>query len=116
MTAGTDFEIDAQEYYDASFGNRVEPLTEEDVLSVEHLTHSFREYDLWEVLLATGGPAARVVVEVDEWGEPARATFEYQDWFQPWNAPANQDRALLLAWVSEHFYFGCGYCDQERLT
>jgi hypothetical protein len=40
--------------------------------------------DRVEVLLATGGPAVRVMAELDEHGEPSRAWLEVQDWGKPW--------------------------------
>ena len=37
------------------------------------------------ILLCTGGPAVRIVGELNL-GEPCRAWLEYQDWGTPWNA------------------------------
>jgi hypothetical protein len=107
-------ETAAPDYYEACFSDRAEPLGGEEALSVDHLTHNFHGNDAWEVLLTTGGPAVRLIIQVDEWSEPVNATFEYQDWFQPWAAPKSQDGQRLLAWVNEHFYFGCDYCEQQR--
>lgn len=36
------------------------------------------------ILLSTGGPATRIMGELDEHGEPHRAWLEVQDWFKPW--------------------------------
>lgn len=36
------------------------------------------------ILLSTGGPATRIIGELDEHGEPCRARLEAQDWFTPW--------------------------------
>jgi hypothetical protein len=51
------------------------------------------------ILLCTGGPAARILGELDEHGEPYRAWMEYQDWGTPWTqfVPANQDVLLSYA-------------------
>jgi hypothetical protein len=38
----------------------------------------------FNILLATGGPAVRIVGELDQYKEPARAWLEVQDWFTPW--------------------------------
>jgi hypothetical protein len=73
----------------------------------------------FNILLATGGPAVRIMGELDQ-GQPTRAWLEVQDWFTPWtqyhgvtdpndlgariNLPS-QD--VLLAYASQ-FYFGEG--------
>jgi hypothetical protein len=36
------------------------------------------------ILLCTGGPAVRIMGELDEYGQPSRAWLEYQDWSTPW--------------------------------
>ena len=36
------------------------------------------------ILLCWGGPAARIMGELDDHGEPVRAWLEYQDWGTPW--------------------------------
>ncbi len=36
------------------------------------------------ILLSTGGPATRIIGEMNESGEPTRARIECQDWFLPW--------------------------------
>lgn len=38
----------------------------------------------FEILLTTGGPAVRILGELDEHGEPYRAWLEVQDWGKPW--------------------------------
>jgi hypothetical protein len=38
----------------------------------------------FEILLCTGGPAVRIMGEIDSDGEPSRAWLEYQDWGTPW--------------------------------
>ncbi len=40
--------------------------------------------DRFEILLCTGGPAVRIMGELDGNGEPDRAWLEVQDWFKPW--------------------------------
>jgi len=40
----------------------------------------------YEILLCTGGPACRIVGELNEHGEPESASMEVQDWCQPWTA------------------------------
>ena len=43
-----------------------------------------RETMEFSILLGTGGPADRVLVTTDFSGEVETATYQYQDWFQPW--------------------------------
>lgn len=59
------------------------------------------------ILLCTGGPAARIVGELDQYKQPARAWLEYQDWFTPWIEyhGENADGAALLTYCQQ-FYFG----------
>jgi hypothetical protein len=57
------------------------------------------------ILLCTGGPAVRIVGDLNDWKEPESARMEYQDWFTPWEKydGANQDVMLQYA---QQFYFG----------
>ena len=57
------------------------------------------------ILLGTGGPAARIVGDLDR-GQPSSAHFEYQDWFKPWtqaNLTGDEESALLE--YAQQFYF-----------
>ena len=38
----------------------------------------------YKILLTTGGPALRIIGELDQYGEPETARLEYQDWGTPW--------------------------------
>lgn len=61
--------------------------------------------DEFMILLCTGGPAVRIVGELNR-GQPCRARIEHQDWFEPWQdyvEPGTQD--ALLTYCSQ-FYFG----------
>jgi len=65
------------------------------------------EAEEFEILLCTGGPACRVVGELDR-GQPHRARLEYQDWFTPWIEyldMTSEERDALLTY-SQQFYFG----------
>lgn len=65
---------------------------EEDALSVQVRSDWFepcsgqkdRKAHEYEILLCTGGPACRIIGELNEHGEPETARLEVQDWFQPW--------------------------------
>jgi hypothetical protein len=138
MKGTAEFHQDAQHYYEACFGpesdrakryetilkaeeegdyDAVDELREEEaesVLSVEQLTHSFRGNCEWEILITSGGPAARVLVEVDVNGEVKWAEFQYQAWHQAWYAPEGQSRRMLADWAGANFPLECRYCAQEN--
>lgn len=59
------------------------------------------------ILLGTGGPASRIIGEIDDYGQPENACFEYQDWGKPWTpaqTTSEQDSTMLE--YARHFYFG----------
>ena len=57
----------------------------------------------FEILLCWGGPACRIVGELDEHGEPEDARLQYQDWFTSWTEyPCNEETLLDYA---RNFYF-----------
>lgn len=78
----------------------------EDPLSVEYRTDwkSAKEFlepatpDEFCILLSTGGPATRIVGELDQ-GEPDRAWLEVQDWGTPWTQYFDADREVLLSYA-----------------
>ena len=61
----------------------------------------------YNILLCTGGPAVRIIGELDEHGQPETATIEYQDWFTPWerygDTSDEEDEALLT--YAQQFYY-----------
>lgn len=61
----------------------------------------------FEILLTTGGPALRIIGELDEYGQPERPRLQYQDWGTPWTEyiVTGSDRESLEAWCG-CFYFG----------
>jgi hypothetical protein len=73
---------------------------EEDPLTVEVRSAWHRpsadEHDKqsaeYNILLCWGGPAVRIIGELDEHCEPDSAQLQYQDWFTPW-----EDYPLTLA-------------------
>lgn len=56
------------------------------------------------ILLCTGGPAVRIVGELDR-GEPCRAWLEYQDWDTPWTQYFGASSDTLCQYAG-HFFFG----------
>ena len=85
-----------------------EQRIQEDALSVrvfgERIDGEWQA-DKFELLLTTGGPAVRIMGELDDNCEPDRAWLEVQDWGTPWTQyfPADQDTLLAYA---RCFYFG----------
>jgi hypothetical protein len=60
------------------------------------------------ILLGTGGPATRIVCELDGDMQPERAYIQAQDWGTPWtDCPGVIDRDTLLTYCQQ-FYFGEG--------
>ena len=60
----------------------------------------------FQILLTTGGPALRIMGELDD-GEPRRCWLECQDWGTPWTQCfAKNERALQ--WFCGLFWFGEG--------
>jgi hypothetical protein len=58
------------------------------------------------ILLSTGGPALRIMGELDEHGQPSRAWLEYQDWGTPWTHHYVEGLADALLTFAQQFYFG----------
>ena len=82
----------------------------EDALSVEvrsdwHTPGDASKDTEYCILLSTGGPASRIVGELNKWSEPGTARLEVQDWFQPWIEYTQADEDTLLAYA-QCFYFG----------
>lgn len=57
------------------------------------------------ILLSTGGPATRIVGELNEHREPCRAWLEAQDWGTPWTRFYDASQETLLSYA-RCFYFG----------
>lgn len=56
------------------------------------------------ILLCTGGPAVRIVGELNR-GEPCRAWLEYQDWGTPWTQWFGAKSDTLCEYAA-NFFFG----------
>ncbi|MEQ8849245.1 hypothetical protein [Botrimarina sp.] len=54
----------------------------------------------YEILLTTGGPAVRIVGELDSYGEAESARLEVQDWGEPWTEYADADSDTPLAYCA----------------
>lgn len=64
------------------------------------------EPEEFEILLCTGGPAVRIIGELDEYKEPSRAWLEYQDRGTPWQSYYEEGGFDALVEYANHFYFG----------
>lgn len=63
------------------------------------------EAEEFSILLTTGGPAVRIVGDIDQYGEPSRPRLQVQDWGTPWTEYLDADRDVLLTYCRQ-FYFG----------
>ena len=82
----------------------------EDALSVEvrsdwHTPRDFGADTEYCILLSTGGPAVRIVGDLNQWKEPVSATLQVQDWGTPWTDYREADEDTLLQYAN-CFYFG----------
>ena len=61
----------------------------------------------YELLLCTGGPAVRIVGDLDnESGSPETVHMEYQDWGTPWTEfELTPDQQEVLLAYARHYYF-----------
>lgn len=61
----------------------------------------------FELLLCTGGPAVRIVGDLDAHNQPERPRIQYQDWGTPWTEyfPTDEQREALQTYC-EQFYYG----------
>jgi len=85
-----------------------EQRIQEDALSVRifgERTNGEWEADKFEILLSTGGPAVRIMGELD--GEdPKHAWLEVQDWGMPWTEYYESNIRDTLLTYCRCFYFG----------
>lgn len=60
----------------------------------------------YRILLCTGGPAIRIIGDLDESGEPYSAALEHQDWFTPWTelSISAEEEAALVRYAQEFYY------------
>ena len=93
---------------------QVRERIQEDVLSVDvrsawHVPGNDSRAAEYLLLLCTGGPAVRIVGELDLYGEADSANVEYEDWGTPWmrytEADAETD-ALILRFAQQFYYGG----------
>lgn len=86
---------------------------EEDALSVEvrsdwHIPGQDEDPAEYVILLCTGGPACRIIGELDSATQPKNAKLQYQDWFTPWEdyRELTDEESDALLTYAQQFYFG----------
>jgi hypothetical protein len=103
---------DAEEANDDEAREEAEQTIQEDPLSVQvrsgwHNPGEKAENEEFEILLCTGGPAVRIIGELDEHNEPERAKIEFQDWFTSWmDYPLDSEEEEDVLTYCRSFYFG----------
>jgi hypothetical protein len=99
---------DRQTYHDEDDAtDRIQesPL-EVSVRSGWHSPGSSPEPDEYQILLTTGGPAARITGNLDNFGQPCSARLERQDWGTPWVTHQSHYSSPALLTYAEQFHFG----------
>ena len=89
-----------------------EQFIQEDPLSVEVRSDWTTPGDEmtageFQILLCTGGPAVRIMGELDEHGEPHRAWLEVQDWGKPWTEYYETGLGDILLTYARCFSYSC---------
>lgn len=82
---------------------------QEDALSVRIFGEKVDgewQADRFELLLTTGGPAVRIMGELNDNGEPHRAWLEVQDWGKPWTHYYESGLDEVCLAYANCFYFG----------
>ena len=63
----------------------------------------------FEILLSTGGPACRIIGQLDAgsvaWQSGCRPVMQHQDWFKPWVESSYDIDTNALLWFCEQFYY-----------
>jgi hypothetical protein len=92
---------------------RAQRSIQEDALSVQVRSGWYQpgenpvKPEEFTILLCTGGPACRIIGELDECLQPETARIEHQDWFTPWKEyDINADQEEKVLEYCQQFYFG----------
>lgn len=93
-----------------ALGESVRTYAQEMPLSVLvrsdwHAPGAESTYAQFELLLSTGGPAVRIIGELDSYGEPYRPELQYQDWSIPWTGHP-EAKIDPLQWFASQFWYG----------
>lgn len=96
---------------DKGYNDAVEAI-QQDPLSIEvrsgwHTPGQEAASEEFRILICWGGPACRIVGELNEHGEPERACLQYQDWGTPWkDYPLTVEEEQAVLTYCQQFYFG----------
>ena len=59
------------------------------------------------VLVSTGGPAFRIIGDLDQHGQPSDVRAEHQDWGTPWiEVELSNEEQEAVDWFAGLFYYG----------
>jgi hypothetical protein len=75
---------------------------------IEECAYALDKEVIYYVTLAGGGPAARLRVTVDEYGEVEDAVLQFCDWFEPWTDAPRQESELVERYARLVGYYGEG--------
>ena len=100
---------DALEADDHDAMESAEQMIHEDALSIEvrsgwQTNPDNLKPEEYNILLTTGGPAVRIIGDLDGNGYPTSARLEVQDWFTPWTVYHCSEETLMT--YANCFYFG----------
>lgn len=119
----------AQEFYDAVFDEELlhlmdvaegekEPnkrerddgINDEDDARerIEESSYGIYREVIYYLTLAGGGPAARLRVSTDGYGEVEQAVLQFCDWFEAWTDAPRQDAELVARYARLIGYYGEG--------
>lgn len=84
---------------------------QEDPLSVQvrsgwYTPGEEAEAEEYEIVLCTGGPAVRIIGELDQYKQPSSARMQYQDWGTPWTDYHEDGVTDACLEYAQQFYFG----------
>jgi hypothetical protein len=77
-----------------------------DVRSGWHSPGETDDPQEYQLLLTTGGPAARITGNLDNYGQPCSARLERQDWDTPWTTHRAHYSSPVLLTYAQQFYYG----------
>ena len=106
----------------SKYGNYADALQEAVTVYAQEMPLSIQVRSGWhspgetfesaefEILLSTGGPACRILGELDRgsvaWQAGCRPILQHQDWFKPWTESSYNIDTNALLWFCEQFYYG----------
>ena len=65
------------------------------------------EIEEFKILLSWGGPALRVIGDLDQYKQPENIKMQFQDWGTPWtDFKITEDQQKALNWFCDCFYCG----------